>query len=60
MKIASILLILIGLFYAAAPHNIHVSTGLGLGLEHTMHIALGVILLLAGVAVWWKGKKPKK
>jgi len=48
------------LFYAIAPHNVHVSSGLGLGLEHTMHIAVGVILVVIGLVAWWKGKKPAK
>lgn len=60
MKIISVVLILLGLFYAIAPHNVHVSSGLGLGLEHTMHIAIGVILVVIGLVVWWKGKKPAK
>ncbi len=60
MKIVSLVVILLGLFYAIAPHNVHVSSGLGLGLEHTMHIAIGVILVVIGLVVWWKGKKAAK
>jgi len=60
MKIVSVVLVLLGLFYAIAPHNVHVSSGLGLGLEHTMHIAVGVILVVIGLVAWWKGKKPAK
>lgn len=59
-KILSIVLILVGLFYAIVPHNTHVSSGLGFGADHTVHIALGVILLIVGVVVLWKGKKSSK
>lgn len=59
MKIVSIVLVLLGLFYVAAPHTIHTAT-IGLGLEHTMHMVLGIILMLVGLVVWWKGKKTVK
>lgn len=60
MKIISAVLVLLGLFYALMPHDLHVATPLGLGLDHTMHIALGVILVVVGIVVWWKVKKPAK
>lgn len=59
MKVVSVILILLGLFYVLVPHDIHVAT-IGLGLEHTMHQVLGVILLVIGIVLWWKGKKAKK
>ena len=55
--IVSVVLLLVGLFYALAPHDLHVSTGLGFGLDHTMHMAFGVVLIVAGAVMLWKGKK---
>ena len=55
--VLGIILLLIGLFYVLAPHTLHVSTGLGFGLEHTMHQILGVVLVVVGVIILWKGRK---
>lgn len=52
--VLGIILLLVGLFYAGAPHDIHVSTPLGLGLDHMMHIVLGVVLIVIGVVLIWK------
>ena len=48
-KVLGIVLVLLGLFYALAPHAMHVSSGLGFGLEHMWHVTLGVVLLLGSI-----------
>lgn len=58
-KVIGAVLVLLGLFYALAPHAMHVSSGLGLGLEHSVHQVLGVVLLVAGAWLGWM-MKPKK
>jgi hypothetical protein len=35
----------IGLFYKSALHEIHIASGIGLGLPHTAHVGLGAILI---------------
>ena len=55
--ILGIILLLVGLFYALAPHTLHVSTGLGFGLDHMMHQVIGVILIVVGLVILWKGRK---
>lgn len=55
--ILGIILLLAGLFYALAPHTLHTSTGLGFGLEHTMHQVIGIVLILVGAIILWKGRK---
>lgn len=52
-------LAVLGLFYLAVPHNIHLSSGLAFGLEHSMHMVLGVVLLVAAGLVYWKMGKSK-
>ncbi len=52
--VLGVILLLVGLFYVLAPHTLHVSTGLAFGLDHTMHIVLGVILIIVGIVVIWK------
>ena len=52
-KVLGIVLVLLGLFYALAPHAMHVSSGLGFGLEHMWHVTLGVVLLLGGAYYGW-------
>ncbi len=52
--VLGIILLLVGLFYALAPHSLHTSTPLGFGLEHTMHQILGVILIVVGIVLVWK------
>ncbi len=54
--ILSIILALVGLYYLAAPHSLHVSSGLGFGLEHTYHMVLGVVLLVVAAFVYMKMK----
>ena len=44
--IITVILALVGLFYLATPHEIHVSSGLGFGLEHPVHMLIGVVLLV--------------
>jgi len=36
------LIVAYGAFYFFAPHTLHVSTGLGFGLEHSTHQMLGL------------------
>ncbi len=58
--IAAILAI-IGLFYVAAPHSLHVSSGLGFGWGHTMHIVFGFALfVIAGALYSMSGKRKVK
>lgn len=40
----------IGLFYKSAVHEIHIASGLGLGLAHPLHIGIGAILITISVA----------
>ncbi len=51
---AVVILVIIGAFYTFAPHEIHVSSGFGFGLEHATHVILGVILLAIGAAYYAK------
>lgn len=48
------ILAIAGAYYLLAPHTLHVSSGLGIGLNHSIHIILGVILLAAGAAYYAK------
>lgn len=54
------ILVLIGLFYAVAPHETHVSSGVGFGAEHTVHIGLGVVLIIVGAVLAYTSKKKGK
>ena len=56
-KIIGVLLLIIGAFYTFMPHTIHISSGLGFGLSHTMHLTIGIILLVAGVLLLIVGRK---
>ena len=47
---------LLGLFYAVLPHSVHISSGLGFGLGHTVHIAIGVISIIVAIIVFVKYK----
>jgi hypothetical protein len=40
----------IGLFYKSAPHEIHITSGIGFGLVHPAHTMLGMILIALSVA----------
>ncbi|MBI4176955.1 MAG: hypothetical protein HY516_01160 [Candidatus Aenigmarchaeota archaeon] len=59
--VVSAILVLVGLYYVLAPHELHVSSGFGFGLDHPVHMVLGVILLAAGAGYYMtktaKGKK---
>ena len=57
LMVIGIILLLLGIFYVAAPHTMHVSTGLDFGFDHTMHQILGVILLVVGIVLLWKKRK---
>lgn len=59
-KIIAGILVIIGLFYVAVPHDVHVSSGIGFGWNHTMHITFGVVLfIIAGMLYFWKQKKAR-
>lgn len=48
--IAAGVVIGIGLFYKSALHEIHIESGLGLGLLHSAHVGLGAILITISTA----------
>jgi hypothetical protein len=39
----------VGLFYKSAPHEIHIASGIGLGLPHNGHVLIGTILITISV-----------
>jgi hypothetical protein len=41
----------VGLFYESAPHEIHIASGIGLGLPHNGHVVIGTILITISVIV---------
>jgi len=55
--IIGIILLLIGAFYALLPHTTNVSSGIGFGLTHTLHLTIGIIALIIGVIVLLIGRK---
>ena len=57
LMIVGVILLLLGLFYVAAPHSVHTATGLAFGMEHSTHQILGVVLIVIGAVAIWKGKK---
>jgi len=54
--ITGIVLLVIGAFYVLMPHSLHISSGIGFGLSHGIHVSIGVIVLIVGVIVLWKKK----
>ena len=52
-KVIGFVLVLLGLFYALAPHSMHVSSGLGFGFDHTVHVILGLTFLISGAYLGW-------
>ena len=48
---------LLGLFYAVMPHSVHINSGIGLGLPHTAHLLIGVVLIIAAIAIYVMAKK---
>lgn len=48
---------LIGLFYAALPHSVHTSSGIGFGLSHAVHVIIGAVFIIAAIAVYMIAKK---
>ena len=50
-------LALVGLFYAALPHSVHTSSGIGLGLSHTVHVIIGAVFIIAAIVVFMAAKK---
>ena len=59
-KVLGVILILVGLFYALVPHETHVSLGIGFGAEHTVHVGLGVVLIIIGLVLGYMSMKKKK
>jgi len=55
--IIGIIVLLIGAFYTFFPHSIHISSGLDFGLTHGVHIVIGVVMLVIGGFLIWKGRK---
>ncbi len=55
--IIGIILLLIGAFYALLPHTTHISSGIGFGLTHNVHVIVGIIALIIGVIVLLIGRK---
>ncbi|MBI2971685.1 MAG: hypothetical protein HYY37_04690 [Candidatus Aenigmarchaeota archaeon] len=49
---AAIASALAGVFYLAAPHSLHESTGVGLGASHTAHMAFGASLLILAAVLY--------
>lgn len=39
------------------PHSVHISSGIGFGLPHTMHLLIGVVLIIAAIAIFVMAKK---
>ena len=48
---------LLGLFYAVMPHSVHINSGIGFGLPHTAHLLMGVVLVIAAIAIFVMAKK---
>lgn len=48
---------LLGLFYAVMPHSVHINSGMGFGLPHTAHLLIGVVLIIAAIAIYVMAKK---
>ena len=61
-KVIGVILIILGLVYAAVPHDMHTSWGIGFGQVHAIHMVLGIILIIIGLALLMlgRGKKPQK
>lgn len=55
--VIGIIMLIIGAFYTFFPHSIHISSGLGFGLVHGIHVTVGIVLLVAGGFLLWKMKK---
>ena len=51
------ILALVGLFYAVLPHSVHISSGIGFGVSHTVHIVIGIVLIIAAIVVFVLAKK---
>ena len=56
-KVIAGALIVIGLFYVAVPHDIHISSGLGFEWTHTMHIMFGLVLFIIAGILWFSKQK---
>lgn len=57
-KIFGVALLLGGLFFALAPHDVHLS--LGLTAPHAVHVVFGVVMVGLGGWLMMGKKKPAK
>lgn len=57
VMILGVIILLLGLFYAGVSHDVHTSTGLAFGWDHTMHQILGIALVIVGLVAIVKGRK---
>jgi len=55
-SIIGIILLVIGAFYALMPHSMHISSGIDLGLSHSTHVIIGIVLLVIGIVLLIKRK----
>jgi small neutral amino acid transporter SnatA (MarC family) len=56
-KAISVVVLLVGAFFAFLPHSVHQS--FGLQSPHPVHVTSGIILLIIGVWLWMSsGKTP--
>ena len=55
--VIGIIVLVIGAFYTFFPHSIHISSGLGFGFSHSVHVIVGIVLLIVGGVLLWKMKK---
>ena len=63
--LAAVAAIALGLFYWFLHHDVHIASGIGFGLSHIEHMALGNILATAAVValavfLWKDGEYVKK
>jgi len=55
--IIGIILLVIGAFYSFLPHTTHLASGLSFGLNHTVHLTIGILALIIGIVVLYTGRK---
>ncbi|MFY9484597.1 MAG: hypothetical protein WAP74_03170 [Patescibacteria group bacterium] len=54
-KVLSVVLIILGVFFALLPHSVH--TSLGLNFPHVYHVSFGVVAGVIGVYLMMGKKK---
>ena len=55
--IIGIIVLIAGLFYTFMPHSIHISSGLGFGFSHGIHVTIGIVLFIVGGVILWMKRK---